>query len=52
MIEAGAVTAGLLGEGDLLLVLAAVLVVVGAGMGLFTRKGSGIEEHPRGPENR
>ena len=37
------------GDGDWFLLAAIVLVLVGLVFGLYTRSGSQIDEHPRGP---
>lgn len=37
---------------DVLLIVAAVAIVLGLAWGLFTRKGSGIDSHPRSDDRR
>lgn len=37
---------------DVLLIVAVVVIVLGLAWGLFTRKGSGIESHPRSRDRR
>ncbi len=38
------------GSGGGFLVVAVLLILVGAGIGLYSREGSGIDAHPRGSE--
>ncbi len=38
------------GSGEGFLIVAVVLILVGAGIGLYSREGSEIDTHPRGSE--
>lgn len=46
------VTAGILfdGDGDVYVAIALAAVLIGLIVSLFTRRGTQVREHPRGPE--